>query len=463
MHFTTTGFIRRAFAAAGCLALLVALCFAGAFQYLEPEIPDAAALQDVRTQLPLSIYTRDSKLIAQIGEQRRVPLAYEQIPPVLIDAFLAAEDDRFFEHPGVDWEGLIRAAASNLVEGGVHQGGGTITMQLARNTVLTSERTLRRKLKEVFAALRIERLFTKREILTLYLNRIFLGQRAYGVGAAAEVYFDKKVSELTLPEAALIAGLPRSPSRDNPVASVERAKHRRAYVLRRMFETGKINAAARDAAAATPIPSQLHGPNVEVEAPYVAEMVRADLVQRLGPAALTDGYRVTTTLDSRLQGAGNLAAWRAILEYDRRHGYRGPLERLGAGVLADRPASDAALARHPAPANLVTALVRTVADRSVELALRNGAAVRLDWDALAWARPTLHPEGLGPSPKAAGEVLHPGDVVFLEPVDAARYRLAQVPAVSGSLVALDPRDGAIVSLVGGFDFGLSKFNRAVQA
>ncbi len=241
-------------------AVLVVLGFAGAYQFLEPELPEPASLRDVRSQLPLSVYSADGKLIAQIGEQRRVPVAYEQIPRVVIDAFLAAEDDRFFEHPGVDWQGLVRAVASNVSAGGVREGGGTITMQLARNTILTSERTLHRKLKEVFTALRLERSFTKQEILTLYLNRIFLGQRAYGVGAAAEVYFDKKVGDLTLAEAALIAGLPRSPSRDNPVASVERATQRRAYVLRRMQETDKIDQAQHDAAAAEPISRRIHGP-----------------------------------------------------------------------------------------------------------------------------------------------------------------------------------------------------------
>ncbi len=223
--------------------VLVGMGFAGAYQYLAPEIPDAASLRDVKTQLPLRVYTRDGKLLAQIGEQRRIPVAFDEIPPVVIDAFLAAEDARFFEHPGVDWQSLVRALVANVSSGSVREGGGTITMQLARNTVLTSEKTLRRKLKEVFLAMRLEREFSKQEILTLYLNRIFLGQRAYGIGAASEVYFDKSVHDLTVAEAALIAGLPRSPSLDNPVASITRAHDRRAYVLRRMLELGKIDQA----------------------------------------------------------------------------------------------------------------------------------------------------------------------------------------------------------------------------
>jgi penicillin-binding protein 1A len=345
----------------------------------------------------------------------------------------------------------------------VREGGGTITMQLARNTVLTSERTVRRKLKEVFTALRLERAFSKQEILTLYLNRIFLGQRAYGVGAAAEVYFDKKVGELSLAEAALIAGLPRAPSRDNPVASVERATQRRAYVLRRMVETGKIDRTAHDAAAAAPIPRGIHGPGIELDAPYVAEMVRAEMLRQHGPSALTDGYRVTTTVDGRLQAAANSAAWRAILEYDRRHGYRGPLEHLEGATAADAAAINAALKRHPVRGNLIPALVQSVGDRDAVARGRDGAELALAWEDLSWARPALPEEALGPSPKAASDVLHAGDIVYLEPMEGGRYRLAQFPVVSGALVALDPRDGAIVSLVGGFDFGASMYNRVTQA
>ena len=346
-------------------------------------------------QLPLQVYSRDGKLIAQIGEQRRIPLEWQEIPPQVVDAFLAAEDDRFFQHPGVDWQGLLRAAKSNLSAGGVREGGGTITMQLARNTILTSERTLRRKLKEVFLALRLEREFSKEEILTLYLNRIFLGQRAYGIGAAAQVYFDKSPRELTLAEAALIAGLPRSPSLDNPVASTERARDRRAYVLRRMRETGKIDAAAHDAAAAVPVVGRLHGPEIELEAPNVAEMVRLEMVRLHGDAALTEGFRVTTTVDSRLQSAANAAVRRAMLEYERRHGYRGPLEQLEAAQLADPSAVAAAFKRHADRGGLACALVESVLERSALLRLRNGLAVEVGWDDLAWARPALENGALG--------------------------------------------------------------------
>jgi penicillin-binding protein 1A len=445
------------------LAGLVVLGFAGAHQFLAPEIPDAAELREIRTQMPLAVYSRDGRLIAQIGEQRRIPVAWDEIPSLLVDAFLAAEDDRFFEHPGVDWQGLVRAAISNVSAGGVREGGGTITMQLARNTVLTNERTLRRKLKEVFLARRLEREFSKQEILTLYLNRIFLGQRAYGVGAAAQVYFDKRPAELTLAEAALIAGLPRSPSLDNPVASVERARDRRSYVLRRMVETGKIGETERVAADAVPVVARIHGPVVELDAPYVAEMARLEMVQRFGDAALTDGYRVTTTLDSRLQAAADTAARRALLAYDRRHGYRGAVARLDASVLNDPKAAADALRQHPGRGDLAAAIVESVQADSAIVRRRDGVAIELGWDDLSWARPALPDDVLGPAPKSAGEVVAAGDVVYLETMPEGRHRLAQVPAVAGALVALEPRDGAIAALVGGFDFGASKYNRAVQA
>jgi penicillin-binding protein 1A len=445
------------------LAGLVVLGFAGAYQFLAPEIPAAAELREIRTQMPLAVYSRDGRLIAQIGEQRRIPVAWDAIPPVLVDAFLAAEDDRFFEHPGVDWQGLVRAAISNVSAGGVREGGGTITMQLARNTVLTNERTLRRKFKEVFLALRLEREFSKQEILTLYLNRIFLGQRAYGVGAAAQVYFDKQPGELTLAEAALIAGLPRSPSVDNPVASVARARDRRAYVLRRMVETAKISAAERSAAEGELIVARIHGPVVELDAPFVAEMARLEMVERFGDAALTEGYRVTTTVDSRLQAAADAAARRTLLAYERRHGYRGPAARLDAALPADPAAIAAALRPHPDRGGLVAGLVETVTERSAIARRRDGVAIELGWDDLSWARPALPDDVLGPAPKSAGEVVAPGDVVYLEPLPEGRHRLAQLPAVAGALVALEPRDGAIAALVGGFDFRGSKYNRAVQA
>jgi penicillin-binding protein 1A len=450
-------------AVAVAVALAILLGFAGAYLYLEPEIPTAAELREVKSQLPLQVLSRDGKLIAQFGEQRRIPVTYDEIPQVVIDAFLAAEDDRFFEHPGVDWQGLVRAALSNMTAGGVREGGGTITMQLARNTVLTSERTLRRKLKEMFLARRLEHEFSKKEILTLYLNRIFLGQRAYGVGAAAAVYFNKPVGALTLPEAALIAGLPRSPSRDNPVTSVERARERRAYVLRRMLETHKIDAAQHDSAMEAPIEPRLYGLAIELDAPYVAEMARAEMVRRYGAGALVDGYRVYTTVDSNLQAAADVAARRAILEYDRRHGYRGPVETLDAAQRADPLQVAGVFARHPRRGPLVPAVVKSASDAAAVVVLRDLTTVEIPFDEIKWARPALPDDRLGPVPKRASDVLSPGQVIYVVPRDQGGFALAQMPAVAGALVALDPNDGSIVALTGGFDFEDSKYNRALQA
>ncbi len=439
------------------------LGFAGALQYLAPEIPAAAQLREVRVQLPLQVRSRDDKLIAQFGEQRRIPLAQGEIPQVVIDAFLASEDARFYAHPGVDWQGLVRALLTNVAAGGVREGGGTITMQLARNTVLSSERTLRRKLKEVFLALRLEREFSKQEILNLYLNRIFLGQRAYGVGAAADVYFGKPAAELGLAEAALIAGLPRSPSRDNPVASIERARDRRAYVLRRMLETGRIDAATRDAALAVPIDGRLHGPEIELHAPWIAEMARAELIERFGTAALTDGYRVYTTVDSRLQSLADVAARRAILDYERRHGYRGPITQIQSSSLADAEVVRATFRDHENVGNLSVAVVESVAEKTAVVRLRDERRIELRWEDLSWARRALPEDTLGPAPATAAEVLAPGQFVYLESLGDGHFRLAQLPAVSGALVALDPSDGAIVAVTGGFAFFESNYNRALQA
>lgn len=261
----------------------------GAYQYLRPALPDVTSIKDIRLRVPLRVYTRDGKLIAQFGEERRIPLAFDAIPGQLVNAVLAAEDDNFFQHGGVDYPGLARAIVRHLVSGEKAEGGSTITMQLARGIFLSPEKSYRRKLLEIFTTLRIEQELSKQEILALYLNKMFLGQRAYGVGAAAEVYFGKTVDQLTLPEVALIAGTFRLPSRDNPVANPELARQRRSYVLRRMREKEFITHDEHEIATNAPVESKLHGPAVEVEAPYVAEMVRVELFNRLGAEAYTAG------------------------------------------------------------------------------------------------------------------------------------------------------------------------------
>lgn len=441
----------------------VALLIAGATQYLEPEVPDIAALRDVRLQIPLRIYSRDGKLLAQIGEQRRIPLTFAEYPPTTIKAFLAAEDDRFFEHSGVDYPGLLRAIVVNLSSGTKREGGGTITMQLARNMFLSPERSYRRKMLEIISAWRIDHAFSKQEILTLYLNKIFLGQRAYGVGAAAEVYFGKTVAELDLAETALLAGLPRAPSRENPVTNPGLAKQRRSYVLRRMNELGFITDAERAKADAAPIDSNLHGVGVELDAPYVAEMARQELHQRYGERIYTDNFSVYTTVDSRLQHAATRALRLGLLEYDARHGYQGPAATINLQDAADESAWFQALAKYPVVGGLQPALVVQTSRQEAQLFGRSVGRITITLANMKWARPRLSNDSLGKAPEQTGEVLQGGEIVYVAQQSNGMWRLLQVPQAQGALVALDARDGAIAALEGGFDFNASHFNRAVQA
>ncbi|CAN5179807.1 penicillin-binding protein 1A [soil metagenome] len=457
-------------AALACMALAL-MGGLGAYFYLEPSLPAVEALRDVHLQVPLRVYSRDHRLIAQIGEMRRIPVRWDDIPDALVQAFLAAEDDRFFEHPGVDYQGLLRAGLVLLSTGEIRQGGSTITMQLARNFFLTPERKFVRKLREIFLALRIEHELDKQEILRLYLNKIFLGQRAYGVGAAAEVYFGKILNELSLAEIATIAGLPKAPSDDNPVRSPERAMARRAYVLRRMHELGRIDEQAMQAALAAPMESRVHGPTVELEAPYVAEMVRQQMVARFGSNGLyTSGYQVTTTLDSRLQADAVNSLRLALLEYDRRHGYRGPVAELewpppetSAGAMPLEALRLQALNAFPDLGGLATGLVIKIDEQSARVFVRGTGEIELGWDGIKWVRPYIDDSNVGPEPESAADVLAVGQVIRLARTDEGGWVLSQAPSVQGAIVSLDPMDGALLALSGGFDYFGNKFNRAVQA
>ena len=444
------------------MALLGMLAAAGIYFYVLPQLPATDTLRDVRFQVPLRIYTADERLIAEFGEKRRIPVKYENLPPRLVQAFLAAEDDRFFEHPGVDYQGLVRAALQLIRTGRKTQGGSTITMQVARNFFLSREKTYLRKLTEILLALKIERELSKEQILELYLNKIYLGQRAYGVAAAARIYYGTDLDGLTLAQMATIAGLPKAPSRDNPVSNPERARIRRDYVLRRMRELGYIDAETYQGALAEPLSARLHAATTEVEAPFLAEMVRTELVGRYGEAAYTQGYRVYTTIDSDRQAAANRALRRALLAYDRRHGYRGPERRidLPADIAPEQAARE--LRSIPSLGGLPPALVLSIDEKSFEAVLRDGRVVQVDWEGMAWARPDLGENRLGPKPKTASDILARGDLIRLEE-DGDAWRLAQPPKLEGALVSLNPDDGAIQALAGGFDFRRSKFNRAVQA
>lgn len=435
----------------------------GAYQYLNPALPDVAAIRDIQLQVPMRVYSRDGRLIDQFGEQRRIPLAFEAIPNQMVNAILAAEDDSFFQHSGVDYPGLARATLRHLVSGEKSEGGSTITMQLTRGIFLSPEKSYRRKLLEIFLTLRIEQQFTKQEILTLYLNKMFLGQRAYGIGAAAEVYFGKTIDQLTLPEIALIAGTFRLPSRDNPVANAELARQRRVYVLRRMREKEYITDAEHAAAIAAPVESKLHGYAVEVEAPYVAEMVRADLFNRFGQDAYTAGYTVVTTLDSRLQRAAVRSVRAGLLEYDQRHGYRGPAGRVALKDSSQEAEWAEALDDFPVRGGLQPAIILNVDERSAVAWSRSEGRVNLGWSALSWARAPLADGSVGAPVQRAADVVARGDIVYIAQEVVGAWRMVQIPEVQGAFVAMDPQDGGVSALVGGFDYFASAFNRAVQA
>jgi len=451
-----------------CIVLLGAIAliaFANvcAYVYLKPALPDVDSLRDVQLQVPLRVYTRDGKLIASIGEQRRIPVRYEQIPKKLIQAFLATEDDRFFRHHGVDWEGILRAAVANARAGGIRQGASTITMQVARDMFLTPRRDMKRKMSEIYISLLMESEFTKEEIFSLYVNKIFLGQRAYGVGAAAEVYFGKSLDQLTVAEMATLAGIPTAPSVVNPVASAEAAKVRRAHVLGRMLELNYITQEEYDTAKNSPMESRLHGASIEVDAPYVAEMVRNDMQSKYGDGVYTAGYKVFTTIDSRLEAAATVALRTGLLEYDRRHGYRGATAKVDVSKLATPAEFDAQLEEFPIIGGLKPAIVQKVEARSAQIYVRDLGVVNLPWEKLSWARRELPDEKTDRSPTSAAEILSPGDVIYTvgSPADALLF--VQVPEAQSALVSVDPRDGAVVALVGGFDYFQSKFNRVTQA
>ncbi len=426
------------------------------------ELPHAEALRTVQLQQPMRIYSADGRFMGAFGLERREPVSFEQIPPQLIQAFLATEDSRFFEHEGIDLFGLGRAALSFLRTGERRQGGSTITMQVARNFFLSREKTFHRKFSEILLSLHIERTLTKQEILELYLNKIFFGHRAYGISAAAALYYDKPLRELSLAQMAMLAGIPKAPSANNPVSNPKRALARRNYILGRMWALGYIDEQAYQMAKATPDDAALHRPPVELQADYVAELVRRELVKRLGESAYREGLRVITTLDSRLQPLAEQAVRTALLDYDRRHGYRGPEAHYAVANRSDQ-ALDALLAQAKPVPLLQAALVVRADAESAQLYLGDGQRETLELAQVRWARPYKNENAQGRAPQRVDQVLHPGDLVRLRKDAEGRWELAQRPAVSGALVVLDPSNGAVLALMGGYDYGESKFNRAVDA
>ena len=467
-------------AAAAILAVVAVLV--GGYYYVAPSLPQAAELRDIKVQVPLQVYSRDGRLLAEFGEMKRTPVAYEDIPPLLINAVLAAEDEHFFEHPGVDYRGVIRGVLNELTPNGNTVGGSTITQQVTRTLNVLQRSGLSsgvqmfvQKFKEWILAFRIEREFTKQEILELYLNTYFFGQRSYGVATAARTYFGKDLSELTVSEAAILAGIPQRPA-VNPIASPERTATRRSYVLRRMLETGAIDESQYQTAMAEPVVARrFEAPN-QIRAPYVAEMVRAEMIRRFGPAAYTAGLRVTTTIDSRLQVAANRAIHDTLVAYDERHGYRGPLahvqlpppapggaDRAQGSALADPDRLRALLEDYPTLLDYEAGIVLHTDDTSALVYFMAEGEQPIDLEAVAWAAPFLTDDSIGAKPTTVAQVLHAGDIVRFRRSPDGRWRLAQIPEVQGAFVSVDPFDGAVVALNGGFDFFLNNFNRATQS
>lgn len=458
----------------------------GFYYYVKPELPDVATLRDVELQTPMQVFSQDGKLISQFGEKRRNPVTYDEIPRHLVEALIATEDSRFYEHPGIDPIGITRAAIVVAMSGSAKQGASTITQQLARNFFLSNEKKIMRKIKEIFIAIHIEQLLSKEEIMELYVNKIFLGHRSYGFGAAARVYFGKDLPELTLSEIATLAGMPKAPSTMNPIYSIERATHRRNVVLRRMLDEKYITQAEFDEARNEELISKYHGAEIELSAPYVAEVARAWMVERYGEEAYTSGMKVYTTVDSKLQKAANQAAIKNLLGYDERHGYRGAEKVLWQTAQSawDQEQIVKHLKSQPTYGDLVPAVVTAVDSKSAQIWVKNQGEGTIEWQGMNWARKFLTDNRQGPAPSQAKEILAVGEQIWVrheavtgdevseEPTEESAttesetpilWRLSQVPNANTAFVAMNPNNGAVLSMVGGFNFVHNKFNRATQS
>ncbi|MGL5741540.1 MAG: penicillin-binding protein 1A [Legionella sp.] len=446
------------------MSMFFLLLIAGSllYLYLESQLPNVDSLKTVQLQVPLQIFSKEGLLIQEYGEKKRIPVTYDEIPPMLVNALIATEDQRFFEHPGVDIMGLGRATVRMIKTGTKSQGGSTITMQVARNFFLSRKKTFLRKLNEIMLAIKIDRELSKEKILELYLNRIYLGNRAYGVGAAAMVYFGKPLKELNLSELAMIAGLPQAPSTQNPIANPLAAKKRRDHVLERLLEEHYINEEQYQNAINQPITARYHGTPIEVKAPYVAEMIRQSLYDNFGQDAYTKGYKVYTTIDGNLQNTANHVVEKNLIAYDHRHGYRGPVATIGEQDSQSLNVIQKNMDKYPDLNHLVPAVITEVREKEATATLQNGRTVVIPWAGLSWARPSLKNGWVGKSPTKAMQIVAIGDIVYVHSTKE-HWELAQIPEAESAMVALNPQNGAIEVLVGGFNFQKSKFNRATQS
>jgi penicillin-binding protein 1A len=470
---------RNIFKLFSTLFFILSVILAAFYLNMKSELPSVESLKGIQWQTPMQIYSSDNKLISQFGQKRRIPLTFEDTPQQLINALLATEDDRFYLHFGVDPIGMGRAILGKLM--GENKGGAsTITMQVARNFFLTREQTYTRKLREIFLSFHIESLLTKNEILSLYINKIELGHRAFGFGAAAQVYYGKNIDELTLAQIAVLAGLPKAPSTLNPIRSKTRAKARRAVVLHRMLVSGYITNEAFNEAIESPITGQRHGAKIELNAPYIAEMAHKKVVDLYGKErAYTEGYKIFTTVGSQLQLAAQDALVQNLYRYDQRHGYRGAIKNLlgntpegrakrklkestNTVVLKDDDIATA-ISQTAHYQNLLPAVVTRIDVKAVNITLANNAQSEILWPGMSWARAFINDDKQGPAPVTASDVLSVGDLIFVTLNADNSYQLNQLPEVSAALVSISPDDGAIKAAVGGFSFNHSQYNRVTQA
>ena len=446
------------------LLIIAILVGAGSVWYFNQELPNVDSLRNVQMQVPLRIYSADNKLIAEFGEKRRQPVPLVQIPLQLQHALIATEDQRFYEHAGVDFRGLARAAIEVISTGKKVQGGSTITMQVARNFFLNRKKTYIRKIKEILLALKIGRELSKDKVLELYLNKVYFGQRAYGVAAAARIYYGEQLAQLTLPQMAMLAGLPQAPSALNPINNPVAALDRRTHVLQRMLEQHYITQQQYQQAVKTPLTASYHHLRVGLKAPYVAEMVRDAMVKKYGEQAYTMGLTVYTTINSADQVAATKAVETGLLAYDKRHGYRGPLANWGTPNMTQLAQLAEKLKQFPTIADLQVGLVLTVQAQQAQILLANDDVVTIPWNGLVWAKKQYHQgKWVGAAPQAASDVVKPGDVIRVQENNQGIWQLTQLPQAEAALVSLNPQDGAILAVVGGFNFRKSKFNRIMSA
>ncbi|HDR9379559.1 TPA: penicillin-binding protein 1A [Burkholderia multivorans] len=450
---------------AGGLVLGYALVVAGglvlgyALVVAWPNMPSLDALTDYRPKVPLRIYTSDHVLIGEFGEERRDIVHFKDVPDSLKKAILAIEDARFYDHGGVDLTGILRAGVVALTNGHATQGASTITMQVARNFFLSSEKTYTRKIYEMLLAYRIERALTKDQILEVYMNQIYLGQRAYGFASAARVYFGKDLKDITLAEAAMLAGLPKAPSAYNPVVNPKRAKVRQEYILQRMLELNFITREQYDEAVAQPLVVKGAGREYSVHAEYVAEMVRQMMYAQYREETYTRGFNVITTIDSADQQVAYTALRKGIMDYERRHGYRGPEGFIELPSAADEreQAIDDALLEHPDNGELIAAVVTAASPRQITVAFIDGSSATIEGENLRFAAGALSANA------QPNRRIRPGAIVRVVKNDAGKWSITQLPQVEGAFISIVPQDGAIRSLVGGFDYNKNKFNHVTQA